>query len=123
VAAGNENADACGGSPARIVQALTVGATTRTDARASFSNTGTCVDIFAPGQEIQSAGRGGGSATLSGTSMASPHVAGLAALCLARHGRIDPDDVVRCVVGHGTADRLTGVGQGSPNLLLYARDD
>ncbi len=123
VAAGNENADACGTSPARVLQALGAGATTSTDARASFSNFGRCVDVFAPGQEILSARRGGGSTTLSGTSMASPHVAGVAALCLVRNPGATPQAVHQCVVEHGTTGKLSGIGTGSPNLLLYARND
>jgi len=123
IAAGNENADACGSSPARVLQALGAGATARTDTRASFSNFGRCVDIFAPGEEILSARRGGGSTTLSGTSMASPHVAGVAALCLVRNPGANPQAVHQCVIDHATSGHLSGIGTGSPNLLLYARNE
>jgi len=122
VAAGNDGADACDGSPSRIVQAIAAGATERTDRRASFSNIGPCVDIFAPGSEIISARNGGGSTSLSGTSMASPHVAGVAALCLERAEGSTPDRVRACVLDHGSRDKLSDVGAGSPNLLLYARE-
>jgi subtilisin family serine protease len=121
VAAGNDDADACSFSPARVVQALGTGATDRTDRRAFFSNKGSCVDVFAPGRDIVSAGRGGGSQTLSGTSMASPHVAGVAALCRQREPAADPAGVQRCVLDAATPDRLSGIGAGSPNRLLYAR--
>ena len=121
IAAGNESQDACNSSPARVVQALTVGASDRDDARASFSNFGSCVDVFAPGRDITSARRGGGSTVLSGTSMASPHVAGVAALCLERNPESTPREVASCVVGCATRDTLTSIGAGSPNLLLYAR--
>ena len=82
VAAGNSNANACNSSPARAANAITTGSTTSTDARSSFSNFGTCVDIFAPGSSILSSyfTSDTATATLSGTSMASPHVAGVAAL-------------------------------------------
>ena len=122
VAAGNDSEDACRTSPSRVVQAAVTGASDRADRRASFSNTGTCVDLFAPGHEIVSARRGGGSTTLSGTSMASPHVAGVAALCLERHPGSDPDSVHRCIVDGASPDRLSDIGTGSPNRLLYARD-
>jgi subtilisin family serine protease len=123
IAAGNESAEACGGSPARVLQALGTGASTRADARATFSNFGRCVDLFAPGQEILSARRGGGSTTLSGTSMASPHVAGVAALCLERIPGANAQAVHQCVIDHATSGHLSGIGTGSPNLLLYARSD
>jgi subtilisin family serine protease len=122
LAAGNENQDACNTSPARVKQALTVGASTRSDARASFSNTGSCVDIFAPGQDITSARNGGGSTVLSGTSMASPHAAGVAALCAQRSPGATPAEVEQCVISRATRDKLTSIGTGSPNLLLFAKD-
>jgi subtilisin family serine protease len=123
VAAGNENSDACGSSPARVAQAIGTGASDRNDARASFSNQGACVDLFAPGRDIASARNGGGSITLSGTSMASPHAAGVAALCLERGPGSLPAQVERCVVDHATRGRLSGIDAGSPDLLLYARAD
>jgi subtilisin family serine protease len=123
VAAGNDNEDACRSSPSRVLQALGTGASDRADRRASFSNIGACVDLFAPGHEIVSARRGGGAATLSGTSMASPHAAGVAALCLQRRPGSTPDRIEACLVDGATPDRLTGVGSGSPNRLLYARGD
>ena len=123
VAAGNENADACDFSPSRVVEAIGTGATTRSDGRASFSNKGSCVDLFAPGRDIVSARLGGGSVTLSGTSMASPHAAGVAALCLARNAESSADDVRGCVLEHASRDKLDGLGQGSPNLLVYAKTE
>ena len=85
IAAGNSNTNACNSSPARVTQALTVGSSTNADARSSFSNFGTCVDLFAPGSSITSAWNTSDIATntISGTSMATPHVAGVAALYLA----------------------------------------
>jgi len=123
IAAGNESQDACNSSPARVAEAITAGASNRSDARASFSNTGACVDVFAPGQDITSARNGGGSTTLSGTSMASPHVAGVAALCLERQPGATPAQIERCVIDHATRDKLASIGAGSPNRLLYARED
>jgi serine protease len=123
IAAGNSNANACNSSPARVTQALTVGSSTNADARSSFSNFGTCVDLFAPGSSITSAWNTSDSATntISGTSMATPHVAGVAALYLASNPTATPRTVHAAVVNNATQNRLTGVGTGSPNRLLYSR--
>lgn len=121
VAAGNENQNACNVSPARAASAITVGSTTSTDARSSFSNFGTCVDIFAPGSSITSAWYTSTSATntISGTSMASPHVAGAAALYLQRSTAASPATVRDIIINNSTTNRLTGINTGSPNRLLY----
>ncbi len=121
IAAGNSNANACNQSPARVAEAITVGATTRRDARASFSNKGTCVDIFAPGMDIKSAWNTNDTATktISGTSMASPHVAGAAVLYLQQHQGSTPQQVRDGLVNNATSGALTNVGAGSPNLLLF----
>lgn len=123
IASGNDDANACSTSPARILQAISVGATDKTDKRAYFSNKGACLDLFAPGLDIVSARRNGGSTTLSGTSMASPHVAGVSALCLERGAGPDPTEVESCVVGNASRDKLSEIGENSPNLLLYAREE
>ncbi len=123
VAAGNDGMSACGHSPARVLQALTAGATDRLDRRPSWSNQGPCVDVFAPGVEIDSAARGGGLNTLSGTSMASPHVAGTAALCVDRDPEKDPAAVKRWIAEHATPGKVRDAGSGSPNLLLYVNED
>ncbi|MBA2316174.1 MAG: S8 family peptidase [Euzebyales bacterium] len=122
VAAGNSNANACNYSPARVGQALTVGSTTSSDARSSFSNFGTCLDIFAPGSSITSAWHTSNTATntISGTSMAAPHVAGVAALYLQSNSAASPATVGDAIVSGATSGRLSGVGSGSPNLLLYS---
>ncbi|MDP3760927.1 MAG: S8 family peptidase [Ramlibacter sp.] len=124
VAAGNSNADACTASPAREPSAITVGATTTLDARASYSNWGTCVDLFAPGSGITSAWNTGATATntIGGTSMASPHAAGVAALALAANPGATPAAVASLLVSKATPNRLvpTVMGPGSPNLLLYS---
>jgi subtilisin family serine protease len=122
IAAGNSNADACGASPARVAEAITVGATTSADARASYSNFGSCVDLFAPGSGITSAWNTSATATntISGTSMATPHVAGVAALYLQTNPGATPSAVATALVSTATSGRLTGVGTGSPNKLLFA---
>nr|WP_318010905.1 S8 family peptidase [Deinococcus multiflagellatus] len=120
VAAGNENQNACNVSPASAANAITVGSTTNTDARSSFSNYGTCVDIFAPGSNITSTWIGSTSATntISGTSMATPHVTGAAALKLAA-GNSSTSAVTSALVSSATTGKVTGAGTGSPNRLLY----
>jgi subtilisin family serine protease len=121
VAAGNSNTDACTQSPARAPSALTVGATTSTDARASYSNFGTCVDLFAPGSSITSDWSTSDTATntISGTSMASPHVAGSAALYLGDHSGASPASVTGALLGTATPGKVTSAGIGSPNLLDF----
>jgi subtilisin family serine protease len=121
VAAGNETQNACNTSPARTAEAITVGATTSTDARASYSNYGSCLDIFAPGSSIKSDWIGSTTATntISGTSMATPHVTGAAALYLATHTTASPATVRNALVAAGTTGKVTGAGTGSPNVLLY----
>jgi subtilisin family serine protease len=123
IAAGNSNADACTASPARTAEAITVGATANNDARASFSNFGTCLDIFAPGVGITSAWLNGGTNTISGTSMASPHVAGAAALYLADHPQATPLAVRNALVNGATPGKVSNPGPGSPNALLYTLFD
>lgn len=121
VAAGNENADACGSSPARVPAAITVGATTRTDARASYSNFGTCLDVFAPGDQVVSASfqSDTGTSTLSGTSMASPLVAGIVARYLAVTPGATPAQNASTLIGSATPNLVTNPGAGSPNRLAY----
>lgn len=122
VAAGNDNKDACNYSPARVAAAMTVGSTTSSDARSSFSNYGTCVNIFAPGSSITSAWYTSNTATntISGTSMASPHVAGVGALYLAGNTSASPSTVFNALRDNATLNKLTGIGTGSPNRLLYS---
>jgi subtilisin family serine protease len=122
VAAGNSNADACNTSPARAANAITVGATTTSDARASFSNFGTCLDIFAPGSGILSSyfTSDTATATLSGTSMASPHVAGVAALYKQFNPGASATTTRNAIVNGSTTNVVTSAGSGSPNRLLYS---
>lgn len=120
-AAGNESAaDACDGSPSSTPEAITVGATEDDDARASYSNIGSCVDIFAPGTDITSAWYTSDTDTntISGTSMATPHVVGAAALVLGGTPDASPADVADALTGAATADVVTDPGTDSPNLLL-----
>jgi subtilisin family serine protease len=121
VAAGNDSADACQSSPAREPSAITVGATDDQDQRASFSNFGKCVDLFAPGVDITSVGITDPDATakMSGTSMATPHVAGGIALYLADHPDATPADVATALVANSTPDKVGDPGDASPNKLLY----
>ena len=122
IAAGNSNANACNYSPARVASAITVGATTRTDARASYSNYGSCLDLFAPGSDITSAWYSSDTATntISGTSMATPHVAGVAALYLEPNPSATPQQVRDAIVNSATPNVVTSPGTGSPNRLLYS---
>jgi subtilisin family serine protease len=127
VAAGNGNQggraqDACKYSPARVPEALTVGATDNTDTKSSWSNYGTCLDLFAPGVGITSAWSTGDSATntISGTSMASPHVAGAAALYLAGNPTATPAQVGDALTANSTTGVVNSVGNGSPDRLLYS---
>jgi len=123
VAAGNDySQNACNYSPARVAAAITVGSTTSTDAKSDFSNIGTCLDIFAPGSSIASAWYTSDTATntISGTSMATPHVAGVAALYLQNNPSASPATVRDQIVNTSTTGVLTGIGTGSPNRLLYS---
>lgn len=121
VAAGNDNANAANYSPASEPSAITVGATTSSNARSSFSNYGSSVDIFAPGSSILSAWIGSNTATntISGTSMACPHVAGLAAYLMGVEGLSGSSAVTARIKSLGLTNRLSSVGTGSPNLLAY----
>ncbi len=122
VAAGNGGGDACRSSPARVPEALTVAATTQGDVRADFSNHGACVDLFAPGVAITSAWATSdtASSTLDGTSMASPYVAGTAALYLESHRDATPAAVAWAILAAATADHVLDAG-GAPNRLLFSR--
>jgi aqualysin 1 len=123
VAAGNNNRSACNYSPARTPAAITVGATTSTDYRASYSNFGTCLDLFAPGSAITSAWitSDDSTNTISGTSMASPHVAGIAALVLETLENPTPAKVTATIVDGATSNKVLSPGTGSPNKLAYSQ--
>ena len=122
VAAGNENQNACNVSPASASAAMTTAATTRTDYKASYSNYGSCVDIHAPGSAIKSAWIGSGTTetnTISGTSMASPHVAGVSALVKHRYGDISSSSVTTYIVNASTSGVVLGNVSGTVNRMLY----
>ncbi|WP_225822176.1 S8 family peptidase [Streptomyces naphthomycinicus] len=120
IAAGNSNANASSYSPARVSEAITVGATTSSDARASYSNYGSVLDVFAPGSSITAGWNTSDTATntISGTSMATPHVAGAAAVYLANHTSATPAQVASALVNGATSGKVTSPGSGSPNKLL-----
>jgi aqualysin 1 len=120
VAAGNSGANASNYSPASAANAITVGATTSADVRASWSNYGSAVDIFAPGAGITSSVMTGGYDTWSGTSMATPHVTGVAALYLQGHTSASPATVTAAIINSSTQNALSSIGTGSPNKLLYS---
>jgi len=118
VAAGNEKADACQASPASAVGVVTVAASTRTDTRASFSNFGRCVELYAPGDQILSTAPGGGTALMSGTSMATPHVSGAMALVKASGDRRS-SEVSRSLLRHATVKAVKDNPLGTPNRLVF----
>jgi subtilisin family serine protease len=119
VAAGNSNADACGYSPASASAVTTVASSTSSDAKSSFSNYGSCVDVYAPGSSITSTWNNGGTNTISGTSMASPHVAGVGALYKATYGNASQATIDSWIKNNSTANVITGNPSGTPNRLLF----
>ncbi|MEJ6475214.1 S8 family serine peptidase [Pseudoalteromonas piscicida] len=121
VAAGNDNSNACNYSPARAADAITVGSTTSSDSRSSFSNYGNCLDIYAPGSSIKSAWYNSDSATntISGTSMAAPHVAGAIALYLDEDPSLSPSQIDTLLSQRASKDKVSNPQSGSPNELLY----
>ncbi len=119
VAAGNSNANACNYSPASASAVTTVASSTSSDAKSSFSNYGSCVDLYAPGSSIRSTWLNGGTNTISGTSMASPHVAGVGALYKATYGNAASSTIDSWIKSNATANVITGNPSGTPNRLLY----
>ncbi|WP_406220518.1 S8 family serine peptidase [Streptomyces decoyicus] len=120
VAAGNESSDAGQSSPARVKEAITVASSTKDDEQSDFSNFGTAVDLYAPGSDITSDWNSGDDATktISGTSMATPHVVGAAAVYLAGHKDAKPADVEKALTAGATADKISNPSEGTPNKLL-----
>ncbi|KAI8854020.1 peptidase S8/S53 domain-containing protein [Chytridium lagenaria] len=120
VAAGNSAGDACKLSPARVKEALTVAASDNKDKLASFSERGPCVDIIAPGVDITSSWNNGQENTISGTSMATPHVTGVLALAAAEHNFTSPKELKNYVIAVGSRAKVTGVPKNTVNILLFA---
>ncbi len=121
IAAMNNSTDACNTSPARVPEALTVGATDSKDYKASYSNYGPCLDLFAPGHYIRSTYKSSdtATATYSGTSQATPHVAGAVALLLQANKSATPAQITNAIVSSATIGKVINAGSGSPNRLLY----
>ena len=119
VAAGNENQNACNVSPASASGVFTTASSTSSDAKSSFSNWGSCVEGYAPGSSITSTWHNGGTNTISGTSMASPHVAGVAALYKHTYGDAASSTIVSWIINNATSGVITGNVTGTPNRLLY----
>ncbi|MEU2161105.1 S8 family peptidase [Streptomyces chengbuensis] len=120
VAAGNESSDAGQGSPSRVKEAITVASSTKDDKQSDFSNFGSVVDVYAPGSDITSAWNDSdeGTKTISGTSMATPHVVGAAAVYLAGHKDATPDQVAKALTDGATPDKIGNPSEGTPNKLL-----
>ena len=118
VAAGNDNVDACTESPSGAPSVFTVAASEKTDAKASYSNWGTCVELYAPGSAIKSTYLAT-TMTLSGTSMATPHVVGVSALYKATFGDAPSATVSNWITNNATTGVITGNGSGTPNRLLF----